>query len=356
MLPCSIILSACKNEEKKEEKTSIVITFVTHFGDLEFTSKKFEIVDGYLDVKIEDFPQITNEGDDKIFDYWATDNGGKFSSDIKFEQDFKLYAVFDYEVEFVWEEDWNLYDSLYANKYNTCQEISFSYVNGDFIEGAGSFNSSYNGSRYVPTFKKIKKSDCSEKYITKTEYDDLGDETCFITSVDEKTIVTTDDLTTDTYMCEYYIFIDNAIEGVSETTTCLPKGISLYEYSLYKEVAYRYAEDIARQEIGFEYKNLNISFNPYGDDFKGHAWFTEEELETLTLDEFNEKCENGNVEGKDWRADSYKIIIKYSWIKFSVTLNDGTIKYFVLASFGEGATSRLYKDITKVQYDSYTIE
>jgi len=359
ILPCSIFLSACKNEEKKQEeqeKTSIVITYASRYGDLEFTSKELQLNNGYVDLNEEDFPKITNEGNDKIFDYWATSSGGKFSSDIKLTHDIELQAVFDYDVEFVWEEDWNLYDSLDVYKNNRSQEISFSYDNGDFTEGAGSFVSSYDGHDYIPTFKKIKKSNCLEKYITEEEYEALSNKSCFVTSVDKKTIVTTDDLTTDTYNCKYYIFIDDTIEGVSETSTYLPKGVNLERYDLYKEIAYRYAEDIVKQEVGFDYQNLNVVFNPYGDDFKGHAWFTDEEIETLTQDTFNEKCEDGNIEGKDWQADSYKIIIKYSWIKFSVTLNDGTTKYFALTTFGEGYTTRLFKDITKEQYDSYTIE
>lgn len=358
VLPCAILLSACKQETKPQEpeapeipapKTSVNITFASKYGDLEFASKELSLTNGFVYIQDEDLPTITNEGNDKIFDYWATADGEKFNFDLKVTDDVDLQAVFCYELEFVWEENWDLYDSIASYKVDYDSTI---YVTED--GGVTNISSSWGGSSsYNPTFRKIKKSDCLDKYITKDEYNKLPNSACFVTNVYKNTIVTTEDFTTDTYSYYQYVFIAGSYYGQCCVINYIPKGVSLGAYSNSAYIARNYAHQIAKEEFGSQLKSVNYD---YYNGVKNTIYLTREEFSSLSQNSYMNSISDSNYSysDKDWQEDVYYALCSYNWIKFSCTLEDGSIKYFVLAEYNNVGGYKLYENITKEVYDSYT--
>lgn len=364
ILPCAILLSACKQETKPQEpeipepKTSINITFASKYGNLEFSSKELDLTNGFAYIQDADLPTITNEGNDKIFDYWAAADGEKFNFDLKVYDDVDLQAVFCYDLEFIWEENWDLYDSLslYRQEYD-----STIYVTED--GGVTNVSSSFGSSSYSPTFRKIKKSDCLDKYITKDEYKKLPNSACFVTDAYKDTIVTEEDITTDTYACYQYIFVEDSYYGLSNIIAYLPKGVSASAWVGSYNIAKNYAKQVLIKEYGLNYDQFNYD-NFSCDQVKGENGINWGKNRYFTVDEFRELNQQSltelfntpteNMDGKDWQEDVYYAVSQYNWIKFSCTLEDGTVKYFVLEKSNNVAGYKLYDNVSKEYYDALT--
>ena len=210
-------------------QNSITISYVSEYGTLSFESKNYELENGSVYLDSEDLPVITGEGDVRIFDKWLNEDNTEFLIENPITKNITLYASF-VDAELVWTEKWQLYDS----SYSLYDEISFN------VDRGMDYNK-YENDRFPcmnilsginPTFTKIRKSDCLNDYITKTEYSKIAGIYCFVTSSNGKTkFVTENDITTDVY--QYYVdmIIGNENFGYC-SVGCLPKGVNLYNYEL----------------------------------------------------------------------------------------------------------------------------
>lgn len=210
-----------------EPQNTVTVSFLSRYGTLSFGSKTYELENGHVYIDSEDFPTITGEGDSRIFDKWLYENNIEFSADNPVTKDMTLHASF-VESEFVWTEKWELYD----NEQSMYTEITFN-VPGD--SRSEYRNDIYPLIMYLqsadPTFTKIKKSDCLDSYITKSEYSQKLS-FCFITSSNGETkFVTESDITTDTYNYYVDIIIGNENFGYY-SYGYLPKGVNLYQNQL----------------------------------------------------------------------------------------------------------------------------
>lgn len=340
------ILTGCEknnNSNSSEDcKSSVNITFNTQYGNLNFNNITLELSDGYAYLTDQNVPQITNEGDDKVFDFWATENGERFDFNSKIVDDIILHSVFTYDIEFVWEEEWDLYDSLFS--YNclyggTCyiQESDGGWVN----------YSSFEDKQYYPIFKKIKKAECLADYITKEEYENLPKSTCFVTDCDTQKIVCESDVTTNTYKYYYFMFVEDSFYGTSAVMDYLPRGVSLIQFGKNK-----YAMNVLEKEYGSQVDY--ISGFSIGSSATNILYLTEEEFDLLTQTDFNDLLygDNYNVDN-DWQEDCYFVLQQITYFKFSCKLKNGEYKYFILKEDNTVGGFGLYKNISFDDYINY---
>lgn len=216
-----------------EERGEIVVSFDTKYGDLSFAEKTYKTNEPIY-VNVEDFPIISNEGDERIFDKWIYDNGVEFSSDIPIKSNITLHASF-VQSEFVWTEKWGVYDDYYSLYQDTTFNSNLVY---DGLSGNDTYESNVwpclymlDSNKNQPRFTKIKKTDCLDKYVTKTEYQALT-KYCFITSSENSDkFVTEDDITQDVYQYYIDVIVGNQNFGYN-AYGYLPKGYSLYDTNL----------------------------------------------------------------------------------------------------------------------------
>lgn len=338
-------LTGCKNEDinpPEDYKSSVNITFNTQYGNLSFNNISLELSEGYAYLTDQNIPQIINEGDDKIFDFWATEKGERFNFNSKIVEDMVLHSVFTYDIEFVWEENWDLYDSLYSYNYLYEGTCHIKESGGGWIPIRGEHSKFYN-----PTFKKIKKSECLTDYITKEEYEELPKSTCFITDCDIKKIVCESDLTTNTYQYYYFMFVKDGYYGTSAVMDYLPKGVSLIQFG-----QNRYIMNVLEREYGSQIDH--ISGSNMETSAKNKLYLTYEEFDLLTQDDFVDLLysDNYNVDS-EWQEDCYFVLQQINYLKFSCKLKNGEYKYFILKGDNTVGGFSLYKNISYDEYINY---
>ena len=350
IIPCAICLSACGKDKDDEppapvdEPATITITYHTDYGDLSFKSKQLEFTNDYTYLTDSDLPIISNEGDERILDYWATANGDEFDFNTQLNEDIELYATFT-ESEWVWFTSWDLYDSLYEYRVNFESLLQIKST------GVMNHHSGDSTKQYSPSFKKIKQEECLPNYITKAEYYVLGNETCFITSVEEETIVTDDVLTNKTYAYRQYVNIKTNKSTYIESVVYgyMPKGVAPNS-----DLALKFAYNYAKQQR--EFLNLTAyDFSNYGHNL---LILTVDEFNELTTESYNELSlsKNYNYIDKDWQEDEYVLVQTFYYIKFAYETSNGDIKYCAFIPTDKYAVGyHLFEDITREEYLSYNI-
>ena len=356
IIPAILMLNACGKENKPsqvkppQEPQIITITYHSEYGDLSFETKEVELNNGIYLLTESNLPMISNEGDERIFDYWADENDIEFDFSNHITTNLELYAVFD-DAELVWEETWNKYNSLATFCADYTQRVSLN-ENG----GLTNLDTNLGSKPYNPTFKKIKKSECLSKYITKEEYQDLPISLCFITdNQTNKKIVTEDDFTLNTYCCYEFLFIEDVYYGQCSAIKYLPKGIDISSWSGVLDPAWQYSLSVSQEKFGIDIENVEYEFSQSGHNV---LYLSVDEVRKLTPEIFGNMINDLNYNystNKNWQEDEYYTFVTYNWVKFKCTLKNYDIKYFILKESAPGYYT-LFENISEEEYDSYTIQ
>lgn len=280
-------------------KTSINITFESRYGDLSFSSKEYELVDGKVYLDVTDFPTISNEGDDKIFDKWVDSNGFEFNTYLSLKEDTTFQAVFT-EPEFIWAAKWEQYeDSLsFYGGHETLVDCRFTGVSTIGVTTNIDPTKS-NKAQFI----KIKKSDCKEEYITKSEYEEnFKNEFCFITSSNnEEKIVTENDITADVYQYNIFLLIGDWCVGYN-SVGYLPKGYNLYNspklamMNLFSKTALKLYCDYYQDKHESSYTKNGLSFSSLEcgiDEASSKHYIVKDDVDIknhLTIDAISQDC------------------------------------------------------------------
>ncbi len=347
IIPAIFCLSACvQPDEPPNEPVTITIKYYTDSGNLSFTSKEVELTNGKYLMSEDDLPTISNEGNDKIFDYWETVDGVPFDFELELTEDVELYAIFC-ESEWVWEETWKRYNSMATFCSDYTQKVSLN-ENG----GLTNLSTTLGSKPYNPSFKKIKKSECMNKYITQEEYQALPISLCFITdNRTSKRIVTEDDFTLDTYCCYEFLFIKDVYYGQCSNLKYLPKGMDVSSWSGVLDPAWQYSIKVVQEKFGAGVQNVEYAISQSGQNV---LYLSVDEIEEITSEIFDSMLNDSNYNysaNKNWQDDVYYTFVSYNWVKFKCTLENGDIKYFILEESAPGYHS-LLEDVSKAEYDS----
>ncbi len=324
IIPCAVILSACgKDKDHKSpvaESTTITITYHTDYGNLSFETKKAELNNGIYLLTESDLPAISNEGDERIFDYWADKSGVEFDFNTQLNEDIELYATFT-DAEMVWFTSWELYEN-------------FSYGVSTLTLGVGynqQFGWGLSPYDYVVNYKKIKADECLDSYYTKSEIessDNNGGGACFITSSNgENKIVTNQDITDNTYTYQSFVFIGN--EAVNFYCN-LPMGVDLndgivnIERVIKMACAFNAMKNSATH-IRFKelVKSIQINVSDYQDaTIKYSDTLLNKAYKDITLDDilgFSDSCDNLNYNDGTAGIDVFVFVMldnlssQYTW-------------------------------------------
>lgn len=201
LIGTSCLLTAC--DWFTTAKDPITITFETNIGTLSFNTKT--LTDNTLSES--DCPTVTYDGNDYIFDRWTTENGQTFNFSSNIKQSTTLFAKFE-ESELVCCTRWVAGQSLagYRGYYLSTVDRAFSSSSLSIVK--------YSDKK-IDTIKMAKK-DIKDEYITLDEFYELSDAHCFVTTVDQPTILKESDLTSNIYTCVTFDVFENKAYGRTE--------------------------------------------------------------------------------------------------------------------------------------------
>lgn len=313
------------------ENKSITISFDSRYGNLSFkTIEKEKNSDDRVYLDSVDFPKITNEGDQRIFDKWVYDNGVEYSSDISISSDITLHATF-VESEFIWVSKWEQY------------EDSLQYYGGTITQSSNSFggniaiHSTNDPSTIKKTakFRKIKKSDCMDEYVTKSEFNQLRNKFCFTTSSNgQEKIVTENDVTGHVYEYNALIVISGWCYSYN-STGYLPKGYNLYESKklLIKSALNTAMNSYLRYFCETNTPNIVVGYkHTYGLDLNSSKHFViknSTDYETTTLSSLRAEC-NDESYSCDYKFDEdfYYAFVVSDYIYSYLFDTNAEVEYF----------------------------
>ena len=306
----------------------ITISFDSRYGILSFKSIERELTDSKIYLDETDFPTISNEGDERILDKWVYDNGVEFSSDIPIEKDISLHATF-VDSEFIWVTTWDKYmDSItYSKNAHFIMEGIYSPTANIRVTTVSDPSSSRKNS-----YKKIKKSECLDEYITKDELKQFASRFCFVTSSNGKEkIVTESDVTTNVYEYKNIILIGESYFGY-DSVGLLPKGCNLYEIQPNVNAALRTYLQYYCKQIDEQYPDTTqykSSFNIDRTASKHYIVKSDKDRALLSVDDIREQCNNESYEcNYDFQDDYYYGIIVCDYIYYNLKDETTNSEYF----------------------------
>lgn len=306
----------------------IIISFDTRYGTLSFNSIKLKLGDEKIYLEDKDFPTISNEGDERILDKWVYDNGVEFSSEIPINKDIALHATF-VTSEFIWVATWDQYmDSIhYLGNIKHIMEGIYSPTSALRLT-----------TKHDPTkakkycYKKIKKSECLDEYITKTELQQFMNTFCFLTSSNgEEKIVTERDVTTDVYQYNIAILVGGWYFGYN-SVGFLPKGCNLYANKNIINASLRTFLQFYCENVDKEYPSTTQYESAYWLDnssSKHCVIKNDEDRAKLTLEDIRKECNDELYECKyNFQDDYYCGLIVCDYVYYRLVDKTTNAKYF----------------------------
>ena len=299
------------------EKTSITISFDSRYGNLPFkTIQKEKNSENIVYLDDYEFPKVSNEGDERIFDKWVYDSGVEFCSDISISSDITLHATF-VESEFIWVSEWKQYeDSL---QYYGTMTTEVQGILGNNLTVTTTTNLS--AVNKTAQFKKIKKSDCLDEYVTKAEYNQIRNKFCFITSSSgQEKIVTESDVTGDVYEYNAVIVFAEWCVGYN-SVGYMPKGHSLYENKKLSisSISDSYLLHFLSENTLEDIKYSKCRFDIDTQSSKHFVIKNNEDYKKVSSSLLREKCNDGSYECNYAFDEDYYYALVVSDYVYSIT-------------------------------------
>lgn len=327
ILSFGILFSGCSLLGSKP----ITIYYETDYGYLSCDS--IELTTNDI-ISQDNAPTIYNEGDSRIFSYWACSDGTMFQFGQKYSlSTINLHAVFE-DAELVWYDSWKENESVFSKKYSSNHDY---YYSAQYSSDVTTTSANHN------FFKKIAKRECLDIYITQNEFSqDSLSKACFITESNIKTYVTSSDLTMNTYQYGAYLVINGNGYGYVDY---MPKGVPVPS----EVYAYISRNDIVKKVVNNIDENCTYSIGQLSSNDSIVPKYLSNSTGVTSYSALTDSAISGysyinpNI---SYQSNYYFFFVRASFLKF-YSYNGTQIRYHYINRNGV-----LCKNVTLEQYNA----